>query len=223
MNTEDFEEYRKWLHIELERLYRFFYVYKRIHERFKDRIDEINLAPCFFRTVIDGLFSVIILWVEKLTSKNSKQRGFCDLLIFIKNNRGIFSVANLRKRRNYPKDHWMVKGRKAPNLSSVNQDIGRLEKLPALGSIKIRRNKFHAHFDKEFFYDRELLQDKAPISWRELEKILEILKEILNKYSAAYDGSTFHFPTGNINDIDCILDILYKKRVEKFRGTKYLL
>jgi hypothetical protein len=112
MKTEKyFEEYRKWLNNEIERVYCYFYVYKRLHERFEDRLEEMNLAPCFFQTVIDGLFSAIIIWVEKPTAKNS-ERGLYNFLSFIRSNIGLFSVANLRKRLNYPKDHWMVEGEK---------------------------------------------------------------------------------------------------------------
>lgn len=212
MNAEKhFEEYRKWLNNEISRFYCFFYVYKRIHERFEDRLDEINLAPCFFQTVIDGLFSVIILWAEKLTS-NKSERGLYNFLVFIRSNIGLFSVAKLQKRRNYPKDHWMIKGRKAPTILSVDEDIEKLEKLPSLDSIKKRRDKFHAHFDKEFFFDRKTLQDEAPIIWRDLEGILETMKEILNGYSADYDGNLFHFMPMNINDIDYILDRLHEKK-----------
>lgn len=215
MNPEEhFEEYRKWLNNEIGRLFCSFYVYKRIHERFKDRLDEINLAPCFFQTVIDGLFSVIILWIEKLTSKTS-ERGFYNFLVFIKSNIGLFSVANLRKRRSYPKGHWMVKGRKAPTISSVNEDIEKLTELPSLDSIKKRRDKFHAHFDKEFFFDRETLQGKTPIIWSDMERILEAMKEILNGYSADYDGNLFEFTPLNINDIDYILDELHEQRVRR--------
>jgi len=151
MNSEEyFQEYRTWLNNEISRLYCFYYVYKRVQERFEDRADEINSAPCFFSTVIGGLFSVIILWIEKLTSKTS-ERGLYNFLVFIKSNIGLFSVHNLRRRKQYPKDHWMVKDRQEPTMSSVEEDLDKLQNLPALSAIKMRRDKFHAHFDKDFF------------------------------------------------------------------------
>jgi hypothetical protein len=204
-----FEEYRKWLNNEIQRLYCYFYVNKRIHERFKDRLEEINLAPCFFQTVIDGLFSVMTLWIEKLTSQTS-ERGLHNFLKFVRSNIGLFSVANLRRRRNYSKDHWMVKGRKAPTILSVDEDIKRIQELPSIESIRLRRDKFHAHFDKDYFFDRKALQEAAPILWGDLEGILGTIKEIVNSYSADYDGNLFQHKPVNINDIDIILDQLHE-------------
>lgn len=212
MNVEaHFEEYRKWLKNEIQRLYCYFYVYKRIHERFEDRLEEINLAPCFFQTVIDGLFSVIILWIQKLTSASS-ERGLHNFLIFVKSNIGLFSVANLRRRRNYPKNHWMLEGRKAPTDLSIDEDISRLRGLPSIESIGLRRDKFHAHFDKKYFFDRKALQEVAPMQWDDLENILRIMSDILNRYSADYDGNIFEFRPMNINDVDVILDQLHGNR-----------
>jgi hypothetical protein len=203
-----FKEYREWLNNEIKRLYCYFYVYKRIHERFEDRLEEINLAPCFFQTVIDGLFSAIILWIDKLTSRSS-ERGLYNFLNFVRSNIGLFSVNNLRRRRNYSKDHWMVKGREAPEVQSVDEDIKRIEGLPSIKSISLRRDKFHAHFDKEYFFDRKALQKEAPILRSDLETILGTIKELVNKYSANYDGSLFHYQPLNVNDIDIILDRLH--------------
>ena len=210
MNPEEhFNDYRKWLNNEIQRLYCYFYVYKRINERVKDRLEEINLAPCFFQTVVDGLFSAMIIWIEKLTAKNS-ERGLYNFLTFIKSNIGLFSVANLRRRRNYPKDHWMVEGRAAPTIATVDEDIKRIEELPSIDSIRTRRDKFHAHFDKEFFFDRKKLQEAAPILWDNLEQILKTIKETVNNYSADYDGNLFEYQPLNINDIDIILDRLHE-------------
>jgi len=40
---------------------------------------------------------------------------------------------------------------------------------------------------------------------------METISDILNKYSAAYDGNVHHFKPININDVDYILDALHEK------------
>lgn len=96
-------------------------------------------------------------------------------------------------------------------MSSVEEDLDKLQNLPALSAIKMRRDKFHAHFDKDFFFDRKTLQEDHPIVWRDMEVIMETISDILNKYSAAYDGNVHHFKPININDVDYILDALHEK------------
>jgi AbiU2 len=91
-----------------------------------------------------------------------------------------------------------------------------LKTLDCLKSFRIRRDKFHAHFDKEFFFDRKRLTDEAPITWGDLERAVEVLSEVVNEYSSAYDAKYFEMTSSNINDLDDILDTLrkYQKHLE---------
>jgi len=106
------------------------------------------------------------------------------------------------------------RGGKAPTISSVDEDIKRIEEITSIASIRTRRDKFHAHFDSDFFFNRKALQKTAPIFWDELEIILETIKKIVNKYSADYDGNLFLYKPLNINDVDIILDRLHEGKKE---------
>lgn len=106
----------------------------------------------------------------------------------------------------------MVKDRQEPTLSSVDEDLEKLQNLPALSAIKMRRDKFHAHFDKDFFFDRKTLQENHPIIWRDMDLIMETISDLINRYSADYDGNVHDFKPININDVDDILDALHEKK-----------
>lgn len=56
---------------------------------------------------------------------------------------------------------------------------------------RLRRDKFHAHFDKRYFFDRSRIAVDAPLKWSDLDQAMELLKDILNRYSSAYDGEVF--------------------------------
>jgi hypothetical protein len=75
--------------------------------------------------------------------------------------------------------------------------------------IKFRRDKFHAHFDKEYFNDKGQLSNDAPIKQDDFNSLIEVMKDILNKYSAAYDGNLYTLDFMNAYDIDQVLDILH--------------
>ena len=66
-----FEQYRESLKQEVTRLACFIRVYRLLHERRADRLDELNIAPGFFLTVEDALFSAIVLWIDKLFAVNA--------------------------------------------------------------------------------------------------------------------------------------------------------
>jgi hypothetical protein len=203
-----FKQYREHLKNEIQRLSIYVYLYKHLHERKQDRLAEMNLAPCFFGTVLDSLFSCIIHWVHNLIDSKS-QRGFIDFLKFVENNCDTFSISNLQKRRNYPDNHWVLK-REPITSESIASDRQKLLGLQSLQSIKTRRDKFHAHFDKAYAFERSQLSKDAPIRWCDLDEIIETMKDVFNTYSTAYDGTSYSIEPMNISDVDYILDILHQ-------------
>ena len=212
MKTENaekkFEEYRENLKAEIVRLISYMKLYRRLNERTADRLDVMNIAPSFFQVTMDSLFSAIILWVDKLLSPKSES-GFWNFLVFIENNREIFDISKLRERRNFPDGRWMLE-RDPITFDTIEKDRAKILKLKSLNFFKDRRNKFHAHFNKKYFFDRKKISQDAPLKWNDMDEVFELMKGILNKYSASYDGSTYHLIPLNVHDVDQVLDILHK-------------
>jgi len=219
MNMESaektFEEYREYLKSEVVRLVSYIKLYRRINEKRTDRLDEINIAPSFFQVTLDALFSAIILWVDKLLGSRS-ERGFFNFLSFIENNRKLFEISELQRRKEYPDGHWML-DREPITYQTVETHRKQIAELESLPHFKLRRDKFHAHFDKEYFFDRGKLGNDAPLKWSDLEAVIEVMGDILNHYSAAYDGNVYHLEPFNIYDIDHFLDMLHKYKKERKR------
>ena len=213
-NTEKlFEEYREYLKSEVVRLVSYIKLYRRINEKRTDRLDEINVAPSFFQITLDALFSGIILWVDKLLGPRS-ERGFINFLAFAENNRGIFEISELQRRKKYPNGHWML-NREAITYQTVEGHRKQIADLESLPHFKLRRDKFHAHFDKNYFFDRGKLGNDAPLKWSDLEAVIEVMGDILNHYSAAYDGNVYHLEPFNIYDVDYLLDMLHQYKTKR--------
>jgi hypothetical protein len=206
-----FEEYREWLQLELSKLATYVRLYRRLHERMEDRLNEMNIAPAFFSTIIDALFSAIVLWVEKLYGERS-ERGLVNLLAFIEEHRHIFDIKELQRRKNYPNDHWMLKNREPVTIESIRADRTRIAEFKPLASFKLRRDKYHAHFDKKYFFDRTTIQQDAPLTWGDLQQVVQLGKEILNAYSADYDGNLHAIEPINASDVDYLLDQLHQQQ-----------
>ncbi len=169
------------------------------------------MAPAFFQTVTDGLFSAIVLGVDKLFDERA-ERGLHNFLTFVEYNRHMLSIEALKRRRGYPDGHWML-DREAIDFKAVEEDRQRLRNFPALQSIRTRRDKFHAHFDKEYFFDRTKLGGDAPLRWSDLEEALSLLTGIVNRYSAAYDGNLYKLEPVNAGDLDDLLEELHRARI----------
>lgn len=209
---KQFELYRDYLRSEVGRLSDYVALYRRLDERRTDRIAEMNFAPAFFSIVTDALFSAIILWTDKLFAGKG-QRGIFDFLKFVEDNKSVFSIEQLKHHRGYPDDHWvLVRRRNQGEITAekIGRDRENLRALGFLESFKIRRDKFHAHFDRDYFFDRKRLTNEAPITWEDLEKAVEALSEVVNEYSSAYDANCFELTSSNVHDLDDILDALHK-------------
>jgi len=51
------------------------------------------------------------------------------------------------------------------------------------------------------------------LKWSDLDNALELLKEILNRYSAAYDGEVFHIEPLSVDGLNYLLDHLHQANV----------
>jgi len=199
-----FREYREHLQREVGRFRDAASVFRQIDERRDDYLSELNLAPAFFHTVEDSLFTTIILWADKLFDEKG-ERGLFNFLSLIENNRDWMTVQELQRRKSYSDDHWMLQGRVPITFKSIEEDRQRIRKLVALKSIQLRRNKFHGHFDKEYFFDRQKLQREAPMTWENLTEAGETMVTMLNDYSVDFDGQMFAAETMGIDDLTRLL------------------
>lgn len=202
---EQFRKYREALCLEIHRFYDSASVYRQISERTQDHLRELNLAPAFFRTVEDSLFTTIVLWADKLFDEKG-ERGLFNFLGFVEYNRDWMTVTELQRRKGYPDGHWMLQNRAPITAQSIEEDREKIRGLSALKSIRLRRDKFHGHFDKDYFFDRGRFQDEAPMRWMDLDKAAEVMGEMLNGYSADFDGQLFSWETLNIDDLRQLLE-----------------
>lgn len=201
---QHFSDYRKYLREEIHRFRDCVAVYRQIQERKTDRLEVINQSPAFFGIVESALFTSIVLWGDKLFDEKG-ERGLFNFLTFVEYERKWLTTAELQRRKGYPDGHWMLDGRIPITAESIEQDRQKIRSLEALKSFRIRRDKFHGHFDKEYFFDRQRLQSEAPLRWGDLEEAGNVMGAMLNDYSVDFDGTSFAWDTLNIDDLDVLL------------------
>ena len=201
-------DYRSYLIEEACRLASYIALYRRLKERRADRTSEMNLAPAFFSLVFDALNSAIIHQVNNLFDDKA-ECGIFNFLKFIENNRDIFRRDRLECRVKHPDAQW-ISEKKPITFKMIQEDRKSIRNLDCLQSVKTRRDKYYAHFDKKYFFDRDRLEGDAPITWRDFNQVLALLEEIINRYSSSYDGQLFPLEPTNIKDVDYLLDRLHK-------------
>ncbi len=211
-----FNDYRKYLREEVHRFRDHVAVYRQVQERKFDRLETMNLAPAFFRVTEDALFTSIVLWADKLFDENG-QCGLFNFLTLIENNHKWLSVAELQRRRAYPNDHWMLEGRTPITVTTIENDRQKIRDLEALKSFRLRRDKFHGHFDKKYFFDRSRLGVEAPIRWFDLNEAGKVMGSIINDYSVDFDGVSYSWETLNIDDLEVLLNYVNRGEGRRIR------
>ncbi|MBL8523442.1 MAG: hypothetical protein JNN20_07130 [Betaproteobacteria bacterium] len=215
LSREQFEkhfgDYREHLRSEVHRFRDSVDVYRQIQERKVDQLDVINIAPAFFGVVESSLFTTIVLWADKLFDEKG-ERGLFNFLSFIEYNREWLRIGELKRRRSYPDDHWMLKGRTPITLESINRDREKIRELAALKSYRLRRDKFHGHFDKDYFFNRDRIETEAPIRWKDLVDAGDVMGKLINDYSVDFDGKSYSWETINIDDLSQLLQAASRGR-----------
>jgi len=211
MSDDYFKKYRKHLSDEVIKLSGFISIYRTLNEKKNDRLDAMNFAPAFFGNVITSLYTSIVLWTSKLFDPKS-ERGFVDLMNFAESNIGLFSKSKFMTRNSVKKDYWLFKtgGWKALSVQEIQAHRTEIANCEALNNIHHQRDKFHAHFDKEYFFNRGKMNEDAPVTWNNLEEIRALMDKILNRYSSAFDGSGLSITAVNIEDVSGLLDVVQK-------------
>jgi len=116
----------------------------------------------------------------------------------------------LKGRVKNPDAKWILE-KKSITFEMIEEDRNNIRGLACLQRFKVRRDKYYAHFNKKYFFNRTQLEKDAPITWDDFKTILEILEEIVNRYSSLFDGQLSVLEPINIKDVDYLLDRLHEQ------------
>lgn len=207
---KQFEDFRTALCRECIRLVSAIALFKHLHERKADRLDEMNIAPAFFGRILEALLTEIIIWTYKLLDRREKL-SFPKYLAFVEKNMDLFSIKGGAGEVGEAGGGGGQEARCQATREILKKDRLRIKELDSVAaSIKLRRNRIYAHFDKRYLREPVKLFEETEIRWSDLDKIVEVMQDIFDTYSAAYDGNTFELKPVNIDDVDSVLDILHE-------------
>ncbi|MFA7368846.1 MAG: hypothetical protein WC334_04305, partial [Kiritimatiellales bacterium] len=103
----------------------------------------------------------------------------------------------------HEEDSWMV------TSDDIKAHREKLKNLEGMMVIKHLRDKYYAHFDKEFFLDRKKLRrEGAGINFSALENMSKVAQDVLLHYSLAYDGIGFNVKATNVDDVTRLFGLI---------------
>lgn len=76
----------------------------------------------------------------------------------------------------------MPEGLANVDFSLITKHRGEIRGLETLPALKLLRDKYVAHFDKNYFFDPTKLNSEAPVKLTELEEVAALMGKIINDY-----------------------------------------
>jgi len=200
---QKYENMRSALRMEMDFLYTANAIYDQIIMTMKNEPELLNIAPAFFQVIKKALWATIIHWTFKLANDKSSF-GILRYLQFIEKNASLLTDAE----------------RPAQDLCGrIEADRKKLQEFaPILKGVIGRRHKYYGHFNEEFLQDVDKLNTRFPVKWKELLSLWQLIGEILNRYSIAYDKSAQSFGAINAGDIQRIFGLI-RKEEKRIKGN----
>jgi len=211
---EEFEALRDAYWQEIVNLFSFIKLYIRLNELRGSYLDEMNISPSFYQTVFKALWSSIVMHLGKLVLDRSddgrnQNATLEDFLNFVEENIELFSVEAKKARLGWPDQYWAIQEASDLTFDEVCKYRSQLQLLrDKFRLIKKLRDKYHAHFDKNIFLDREQLRHWNKIPIEDINFLFETIKSMFRTISSRFDGALRLLTLENVYDIDKSLEIL---------------
>ena len=214
---QQFVTYYDKLRNELNATYLHYDIAKLLRDAKNSRREEFNEALTFFEWTMLSNYFTTIMSISRFLDRRGDSLHLDLLFNFVKNNLTLFSTEAFRNRLLYQgrdaKDceHW-VQLHEDITATTVDQDTEAIRNLPIDNLVKWRHKKL-AHIDEAFVMDDINFSDDYPILIQDIDKILDTLHVILNRYRIAYDGTEWAIGTPPVKyQIEYILNAISSQR-----------
>lgn len=189
---KEFVKYHARLRGELNSANWHFAICKHLQELGKTYLDELNVAPAFFRLTRDAHALAAAMRLNRFFDKGKGHLTVYVFLDFVEQNLDIFSNQAFEERIRGGKTSYEIAMRTHTEITSqiVEQDRQRLDQLP-IDKLRKWRNKALAHIQKEYVLEDINVFKQYPLTPAQVDEIINTLHEILNRYSNAYESVTW--------------------------------
>ncbi|RLC56720.1 MAG: hypothetical protein DRH89_05060 [Candidatus Cloacimonadota bacterium] len=196
-SRKKFEKYLMKFETDITNLNSCFQLFEHLNKSLSSRRKEMEIAKCFFTIILNSLLTNIIITICRLYENyDGKKRSEINLNRFLnfieQNNKMIFP--------------------KSIKYKIINEDKEKIKKQETtLEKIFVWRDKYLAHTDNKYLLNFTQLSEDNPINFDELQSLIEIAKETVNKYCKLYKNDFIIFDIVNVYDIDNIFYSLTKE------------
>ena len=211
-------------------------IFARAHLKLNEHLDnyrssylhELNQAPHFFKLTMLAHYDDALLTLSRILDRHEDSLSVWKFLNFVEQNHGIFSSQAFRQRmKGNPHYKSLIESHTPVTTKEVNEDKQKLGALEdTVDRIKELRDKVLAHTDRTFYLSGKITTKKYTSKRKNNKKLYEVidtLGEILNRYSGAFNSSTFLEKFVGEDDVQYVMDFIRfhiqerKRQIEELR------
>jgi hypothetical protein len=174
-------------------------------------VDELNQARYFFTFTIKAHLDNVLLTLSRIIDTHKDSLTIWKFLDFAEQNTTIFSTQAFRQRmRGKPgyDENW-DRSHKPITLKEIDEDRHKLESMQhILSNINTWRNKVVAHINRPFLLSGKIVAEECPLKIQQLHELTGTLFQILDRYSSAFNSSTYAEAYPGEDDIQFVMDCI---------------
>ena len=195
-------------------------------EKYKaDYLKELNQAPHFFILTIRAHIDDALLTLSRILNVHKDSLNIWKFLNFVEQNREIFSEEVFSQRiKDNPYHGSLVKSHKSVTCKEIEEDRRKLENLEdTITKVKDLRDTVLAHHDRRSIVRGRITAETHDVQREKLYEVIDSLVMTLNRYSSAYNSSSFSEKFSGEDDIHGIMDSIRfhiqerKKQLDKLK------
>lgn len=198
---------------------------ERLEEYKADYLKELNQAPHFFILTIRAHYDDALLTLSRILDRQKNSLSIWKFLNFVEQNREIFSEEVFSQRiKDNPYHESLIESHESITCEEIEEDRGKLGNLEdTITKVKDLRDTILAHNDRRFIIRGRISAKKHDVQREKLYRVIDTLFKILNRYSRAYNSSTFSENILGEDDIGGIMDSIRfhiqerKKQLEELK------
>ena len=173
-------------------------------------LDELSQAPHFFTYTIKAHLDDTLLTLSRILDRHKKQLSIWKFLNFAEQNHEIFSTQAFRQRmKGNPYYESLTESHTPVTPEDVDEDRQKLESIQnTVNNLTAWRNKVIAHIDRQFLLSGKIVAEEYPLQLQQLQEVIDTLLKVLNRYSNAYNSSTYLEKIPGEDDVQFVMDCI---------------
>lgn len=192
---EEFIRYHRVLRGEVDNANWHFQAWKALWRLMESNIEEFNVAHTFFRLTMRAHLLETVQRLHRICHRGENGMNMFEFLDFVKKNLDIFAIQGVETAKHSEKEYDIEAELIAEVALLITPDLveGHIRQVEALPLTKLEAWNDNAldYIDMKRAKGHIRVLEESPVDIEEVDRIISTLHDILNVYSASYDGQVW--------------------------------